>query len=162
MTNSKVVYAGSFDPITNGHLDIIQRLSQSFEHVVVLISSSLQKQYAFDMNERKSFVEESCRQLEKKNISVDAWDGLLVDYMVQNQIYTLAKGLRNARDFEYEIVMDQTNKALNSGIETIYLISSPELSFISSTLVKEIAALGGDVSKFVPPLVEEILIKKLK
>ncbi len=163
MSKSKVVYVGSFDPITNGHLDIIQRLSESFDEVIVLISSSLQKKYLFNLKERKSLVQESCSTLKgAKKIRVDSWDGLLVDYMSENKIKILAKGLRNSRDFDYEIVMDQTNKALYPETETIYMISRAELSFVSSTLVKEIAALHGAVKKFVPPIVEKELLKKFK
>lgn len=163
MSKSKVVYVGSFDPITNGHLDIIQRLSESFDEVVVLISSSLQKKYLFNLKERKNLVEESCGTLKgAKKVRVDSWDGLLVDYMKDNKIKILAKGLRNSRDFDYEIVMDQTNKALYPETETIYMISRAELSFVSSTLVKEIAALKGAVKKFVPAIVEKELVKKFK
>lgn len=161
MSKKRVVYVGSFDPITNGHLDIIERLSQSFDEVTVLISSSLQKKYLFNLKERKKLVADSCKHL-KGAVIVDSWDGLLVEYMKKNKIKILAKGLRNSRDFDYEIVMDQTNKSLYPETETIYLISRAELSFVSSTLVKEIAALKGSVSNFVPAIVKKELELKFK
>lgn len=158
MANSKAVYVGSFDPITNGHLDIIERLSKHFDQVIVLISSSLQKKYLFNLEQRKAMVEKVCVQ--QKNITVDSWDGLLVDYMKQNKIQILVKGLRNSRDFDYEITMDHTNKTLYPEVETIYMIARAELSFVSSTLVKEIASHKGAVGKFVPKIVEAELHKK--
>lgn len=161
MSKKRVVYVGSFDPITNGHLDIIERLSQSFDEVTVLISSSLQKKYLFSLKERKKLVADSCKHL-KGSVIVDSWDGLLVEYMKKNKIKILAKGLRNSRDFDYEIVMDQTNKSLYPETETIYLISRAELSFVSSTLVKEIAALKGSVVNFVPAIVKKELELKFK
>jgi pantetheine-phosphate adenylyltransferase len=144
----RVVYPGSFDPLTFGHLDIIERLSQKFDEVIVLISASTQKKYIFTLEDRKKMTKKVCARF--KNVTVEAWDGLLVDFVKKNKIGIIAKGLRNARDFEYEITMDHTNKKLSSHIETIYLISRPEYSFISSTLVKEIASLGGDLKPFIP------------
>jgi len=144
----KVVYPGSFDPITYGHLDIIERLVQRYDEVVLLISTSSQKKYIFDLDQRKKLAEKICGKY--KNLRIESWDGLLVDYLKKNKITVLAKGLRNSRDFEYEMTMDHTNKTLYPDIETVYLISRPEFSFISSTLVKEIASLDGDLSKFVP------------
>lgn len=155
MNKSKVVYPGSFDPITLGHIDIIERLSKKFDEVVILISSSTQKKYMFNLNERKKLVEEACKEM--KNITVASWDGLLVDYLKENKISVIIKGLRNSRDFEYEVTMDHMNKTMYPNIETAYLISRPEFSFVSSTLVKEIATLKGDLSKFVPKAVLEAL-----
>lgn len=160
-TKTRVVYPGSFDPITFGHLDIISRLSKKFDEVIVLISSSTQKKYIFNIEERKELVARACKST--ANVKVDSTDGLLVDYLKSNQIQILAKGLRNSRDFDYEVTMDHTNKALYPDIETIYLISQPEFSFISSTLVKEIATLGGSLDKFVPKIViQELKSKKTK
>lgn len=158
MSKRRVVYPGSFDPITLGHMDIIERLSEKFDEVVVLISSSTQKKYIFNIKERKNLVEDSCKSI--SNVTVDSWDGLLVDYLKNNKINMIAKGLRNTRDFEYEITMDHTNKSLYPNIETVYLISRPEFSFISSTLVKEISTLKGDLKKFVPSVVIKALNKK--
>ncbi|MES2767658.1 MAG: pantetheine-phosphate adenylyltransferase [Bdellovibrionota bacterium] len=158
MSKTRIVYPGSFDPITLGHLDIIERLSEKFDEVVVLISSSTQKKYIFNFKERKDLVGKACKNFE--NVTVDSSDGLLVDYLKKNKITMLAKGLRNGRDFEYEITMDHTNKTLYPEIETIYLVSRPEYSFISSTLVKEIAMLKGDLKKFVPDIVLKALSKR--
>ncbi len=158
MNKSRVVYPGSFDPITLGHMDIIERLSKKFDEVVVLISSSTQKKYMFSLQERKDLVGKACGDI--KNITVDSWDGLLVDYLKENKISVVIKGLRNSRDFEYEITMDHTNKAMHPHIETAYLISRPEFSFVSSTLVKEIATLKGDLTQFVPSAVLEALKNK--
>lgn len=158
MNKSRVVYPGSFDPITLGHMDIIERLSEKFDEVIVLISSSTQKKYMFNLKERKDLVAQACKSM--KNITVDSWDGLLVDYLKQNKIGVIIKGLRNSRDFEYEVTMDHTNKTMHPNIETAYLISRPEFSFVSSTLVKEIATLKGDLKKFVPATVLKALHKK--
>lgn len=158
MSKKRIVYPGSFDPITLGHLDIIQRLNEKFDEVIVLISSTTQKKYIFDLKEREVLVKEACADI--ANVRVDSFDGLLVDYLKENKIHMLAKGLRNSRDFEYEVTMDHTNKTLYPEIETIYLISRPEFSFISSTLVKEIAMLKGDLKKFVPEVVTRALLKK--
>jgi pantetheine-phosphate adenylyltransferase len=151
----RVVYPGSFDPITLGHLDIIERLQNKFDEVIVLILSSTQKKYLLNLKQRKELVQKSCGS----KVTVDSWDGLLVDYLKTNKINMIAKGLRNSRDFEYEVTMDHTNKTLYPEIETVYLISRPEFSFISSTLVKEIATLKGDLKKFVPKAVLTALKK---
>ncbi len=156
MKKRSVVYPGSFDPITLGHTDIIDRLKEKFDEVIVLISSSTQKQYLFDLKKRKELVSLVCKDI--PNIRVEAWDGLLVDFLKKNSLNVIAKGLRNTRDFEYEITMDHTNKVLHPEIETIYLISRPEFSYVSSTLVKEISLLKGDLSKFVP----EEVVRALK
>lgn len=156
----KVIYPGSFDPLTFGHLDIIERLSRQFDEVVVLISWSSRKKYILDIIERKTAVTKVCQKF--SNVRVDAFEGLLVEYVKKNNINMIAKGLRNARDYEYEMTMDHMNKTLFPDVETLYLISRPELSFISSTLVKEIASLGGDLKKFVPSEVEAYIKKKDK
>lgn len=155
MNKKCVVYPGSFDPITLGHMDIIERLKEKFDEVIVLISSSTQKKYLFDSKKRSELVSLACKNME--NIRVETWDGLLVDYLKKNSLNVIAKGLRNTRDFEYEITMDHTNKVLYPDIETIYLISRPEFSYVSSTLVKEISLLKGDLSKFVPEIVVQAL-----
>lgn len=156
--SKRIVYPGSFDPITLGHMDIIERLQEKFDEVIVLISSSTQKKYLLNLKQRKDLVQKSCG----KGVTVDSWDGLLVDYLKANKINMIAKGLRNSRDFDYELTMDHTNKTLHQSIETIYLISRPEFSFISSTLVKEIATLKGDLKKFVPKAVLTALKKDKK
>src|SRR5690606_10285223 len=119
MNKKSVVYPGSFDPITLGHTDIIERLKEKFDEVIVLISSSTQKKYLFDSKKRSELVSLVCKDM--KNIRVETWDGLLVDYLKKNNLNVIAKGLRNTRDFEYEITMDHTNKVLYPDIETIYL-----------------------------------------
>jgi len=156
--SKKIVYPGSFDPITFGHIDVIDRLAEKFDEVIVLISSSTQKKYIFSLEERKKLVAKLFKS--QKKVFVDSWDGLLVDYLRKKKINILAKGLRNSRDFEYEVTMDHSNKVLFPDIETFYLISRPEYSFISSTLVKEISMLRGDLSKFVPDIVIKELEKK--
>lgn len=158
MIKKRIIYPGSFDPITLGHLDIIERLNEKFDEVIVLISSTTQKKYIFSLKEREALVKKACGHI--TNVTVDSFDGLLVDYLKENKISMMAKGLRNSRDFEYEVTMDHTNKTLYPEIETIYLISRPEFSFISSTLVKEIAMLKGDLKKFVPDVVLAALLKK--
>ena len=143
----RAVCPGSFDPITNGHLDIIKRASAHFDEVVVAVFINSTKQSMFSVEERIEMIKETTKNL--PNIKVDSWSGLLVEYCKANGIDAIVKGLRAVTDFDYELQMSQINLQLK-GIETIFMSTAPEHSFLSSSLVKEIASYGGDVSNYVP------------
>lgn len=143
----RVVCPGSFDPITFGHLDIIKRASSLFDEVVVAVLVNVTKKSLFTVEERISMIREVTGQY--SNVSVDSWSGLLVDYCKQHDIPSIVKGLRAVTDFDYELQMSQINYQLQ-GIETLFMSTSPAHSFLSSSLVKEVANYGGDVSNYVP------------
>jgi pantetheine-phosphate adenylyltransferase len=154
------VYAGSFDPPTFGHLDIIKRASAMFAGLHVVVAQNNRKKYLFPVEERISLMEELCRKM--RNVQVAATSVLVVDYMQESDIKILVRGVRNADDFASEANMALWNKALYAKAETVFLPSSPDLVYLSSSGVKEVIAFGGDFSPFVPPLVCEALTKKLK
>lgn len=157
---SHIIYPGSFDPITNGHVDVIQRLKKNFDKVTVLVASTPQKKSLFSIDERKKLIEDIFDG--KNGIEVDVWDGLLIDYLEKRKCFLVGKGLRSVRDFEYEMDMAYTNQALNKKVDTFFVLTQPNLGFISSTLVKEVASFGGDISKFVPASVAKSIQKKFK
>jgi len=148
---------GTFDPVTNGHLDIIERAAQRFDALVVGVLDNPSKQPLFGVEERVSLLKEATQQL--PNVEVAAFTGLLVDYAKARGVDVVVKGLRAVTDFEYEIQMAQMNHAL-SGVETLFMTTAPQWSFLSSSLVKEVARFGGDVSGLVPPVVAERLREK--
>jgi len=148
---------GTFDPVTNGHLDIIERAAQRFDALVVGVLDNPSKQPLFGVEERVSVLKEATQQL--PNVEVAAFTGLLVDYAKARGVDVVVKGLRAVTDFEYEIQMAQMNHAL-SGVETLFMTTAPQWSFLSSSLVKEVARFGGDVSGLVPPVVAERLREK--
>lgn len=145
------IYPGSFDPITNGHIDIIKRAANIFDKVIVLISHNPSKSPTFAIG-REALTKEALKDL--GNVSVDLWDGLLVDYVRKVEACAIIKGLRAVTDFEYEFQMALTNKALYDGAETVFLTASTENMYLSSSMVKQIARFSGDVSQFVPECVE--------
>lgn len=145
---SKVVCPGSFDPVTNGHLDIIERSSRLFDEVVVAVLVNQSKQGLFDRDERIELLREATEHLD--NIVIDTFEGLLVDYCIEHGITAIVKGLRAVSDFDYELQMAQMNNRL-TGVDTIFIPTSPEYSFLASSLVKEVAQWGGDVAGLVPP-----------
>jgi pantetheine-phosphate adenylyltransferase len=150
----KVVCPGSFDPITFGHLDIIERASSLFDEVVVAVLVNKTKKSLFTVDERMSMIREVTS--EYKNVTVASWSGLLVDYCEANKIQAIVKGLRAVTDFDYELQMSQMNLQLK-GVETLFMSTAPAHSFLSSSLVKEIAAYDGDISGYVPAqLVERV------
>lgn len=154
----RAVCPGSFDPITNGHLDIIARASRLYDvvHVVVMINQS--KKGMFTVDERIGLIREVTSEF--GNIQVEAYHGLLVDFCKQRDIPAIVKGLRAVSDFDYELQMAQMNNGL-SGVETLFIPTSPTYSFLSSSLVKEVAQWGGDISHLVPPIVLEALHERL-
>ncbi|MEW2502095.1 pantetheine-phosphate adenylyltransferase [Amycolatopsis sp. CA-161197] len=152
----RAVCPGSYDPATNGHLDIIERASLLFDEVVVAVGVNKSKKGLFDVEERLEMLREITAPL--PNVRVDSWQGLLVDYCRENDIAAVAKGLRSVSDFDYELQMAQMNREL-TGLETLLMANNPAYGFVSSSLVKEVAALGGDVERLVPPVVFERLRK---
>lgn len=154
------VYPGSFDPMTLGHVDIIERISKVFDQVVVLVSQSSQKTHLFSAIERKQMVEKSLSHL--KNIQVEIHEGLTVDYMHKHKITVIVRGLRAVVDFEYEMTMAAMNKKLDKEIETMLVFASPEYYFVSSRGVKEVARFGGSLDGLVPDSVRDLLIQKIR
>ncbi|WP_413580380.1 pantetheine-phosphate adenylyltransferase [Bdellovibrio sp. HCB288] len=154
------VYPGSFDPITMGHVDIINRVAPLYSEVVILVAQSAQKQSMFTAQERKELIEKSLSHL--KNVKVDFFEGLTVNYMQKHKAQVIIRGLRAVVDFEYELTMAQINKKIAPEIETLLMFASPECYYISSRGVKELAVNGGELNGFVPDVVKEAIIKKLK
>jgi pantetheine-phosphate adenylyltransferase len=154
----RAVCPGSYDPATNGHLDIIERASGLFDEVVVAVLINKSKKGLFSIEERMEMLRKVTAKL--PNVRVDSWHGLLVDYCRQNDIAAIAKGLRSVSDFDYELQMAQMNREL-SGVETLLMANNPTYSFLSSSLVKEVATYGGDVTQMVPEHVYERLTERL-
>ena len=154
----RVVCPGSFDPITYGHLDIVERASSIFDEVVIAVMVNKTKQTLFTVEERIEMTKEVTSRF--PNVKVDSWSGLLVDYCKKNDISIIVKGLRAVTDFDYELQMSQINLQLQ-GVETLFLSTAPAHSFLSSSLVKEIASHGGDVSSYIPAELLERLKDRL-
>jgi pantetheine-phosphate adenylyltransferase len=154
------VYPGSFDPITTGHLDIIERISHIFDHVIVLVAESDQKKYLFTAEERALLL----KQATEKNlkVEVDIFEGLTVEYMRKKKAHVIVRGLRAVADFEYEGTLASMNRRLAPEIETFMIFSRPEYYFISSRSVKEVARNGGDLTGLVPEFIKPELSKKLR
>jgi pantetheine-phosphate adenylyltransferase len=153
----KAVCPGSFDPITNGHIDVIERASGLFDEVVIAVLVNSSKSGLFTIEERISMITDSVKHL--SNVRVDTWSGLLVDYCTSHKIKAIVKGLRAVSDFDYELQMAQTNLQLK-GVDTLLMATKPAYSFLSSSLVREISSYGGDVSSFVPQRVANSLAEK--
>jgi len=154
----RAIYPGSFDPITNGHLDIIERASKIFDEVIVVVLPNLSKNNLFTLDERVDLINTVTQKY--SNVSVDSYSGLLVNYAKENNITNMIKGLRAVSDFEYEFQMALMNKKLNPVVETVFLMTSSANSFLSSSIVKEVVKYGGCISDLVPPEIEKELIKK--
>ncbi len=154
------VYPGSFDPITNGHLDVIERARRLFDQVIVAIATNESKQPLFTLQERTEMVLRTIRPW--KNVCVDDFDGLLVEYVKKRGACAVVRGLRAVSDFEFEFQMALMNRKLNPGVETIFLMPKEEYTYLSSRIIKEIARLGGNVGQFVPSWVASALVRKLR
>ncbi len=152
------VYPGTFDPVTNGHLDLLTRAQQIFDEVIIAISDNPRKKPLFSLEERFGLVSEAVA--ERSHVRVDSFNDLLVSYMLSNEVYFVIRGLRAVSDFEYEFQLASANRRLDSKIETIFLTPLEQNYFVSSSLVREISYYGGDVSSFVPKHVENALRQK--
>ncbi|AFU04258.1 pantetheine-phosphate adenylyltransferase [Nocardia brasiliensis] len=149
---------GSFDPVTNGHIDVFTRAAAQFDEVVVTVMINKNKQGMFSVDERMEMLRESTAHL--PNVRVESWYGLLVDFAKEQNVTAIVKGLRDATDFGYELQMAQMNKKL-SGVETFFIATNPAFGYLSSSLVKEVAAFGGDVVDMLPPSVHKRLLTRL-
>lgn len=156
------IYPGSFDPVTYGHLEIISRASKLFDKLVVLVSVNPTKPSAFSIEERKELLEEVVKSEGLTNVEIDSHEGLLIDYFNQRNADVIVKGLRALSDFEYEFQMAQANRKLCYKAETIFLTAKSENTYLSSSMVKQIAMFGGDVSDFVPECILDRITQRLK
>ena len=154
------VYAGSFDPVTYGHIDIIKRASKIFDRVIIGVAHNIDKMPLFNADERVAMLKKAVRNM--PNVKVDDFGSLAVDYVAKSGTNVLIRGLRMLSDFEYEFQMALTNRKLNPKIETIFLMPNESYSYLSSTLIKEAAILGADIKDFVPDFIAKRLRKKLK
>ncbi len=155
----KAIYPGSFDPVTNGHLDVIKRAARIFDRVIVAVANNTAKKAFLDIDERVKLLKEVTQGI--KNVSIETFDSLVIKYARKKKINVLIRGLRMTSDFDYEFQIARTNRRLAEDIETVFLMPSEHVSFVSSTLLKEIASLNADVSSFVPKAVERKLKERL-
>ena len=155
------MYPGSFDPVTMGHLDIIRRSAKMFDKVLVVVMTNYHKRntYVFSADERVDLLKRCTRDME--NVEVEQYDGLLAEYARQKNAVAVVKGLRAVSDFEYEFQQALTNKKLNSELETIFVTTTAENMFLSSSVVKQVCELGGDISNFVPEEIRDDIIKRI-
>jgi len=154
----RAIYPGSFDPVTNGHLNVIQRASKLFDELYIGVLINSAKNPLFSIDERVSMLKEETKDL--LNVKIISFKGLLVDYCKENDICTIVRGLRAVTDFEYELQIAQTNHVMAPEVETIFLTTSLEYAYLSSSIVKEIASYQGDISKTVPPYVAKFITEK--
>ncbi len=154
------IYPGSFDPLTNGHLDVIQRAAKLFDRVIVAVAQNDSKQPLFTLAERLALVKAAIKHL--PHVEADSFDGLLIEYAARQKAQAVVRGLRAVSDFEFEFQLALMNRKLNENVEAIFMMPKDTYTFLSSRIVKEIARLGGDVSPFVPTHVQTALIRKLK
>lgn len=156
----KAVCPGSFDPITNGHIDIIRRAAELFDEVTVLVVTNPDKKCVFSPEERCTLIEKAIEGI--KDVKVDSFSGLLADYVKQNEMSAIVKGIRSSSDFEYEFQMALANKSLAPNAETVFLTADPRNMYVSSSLIRQIAGFGGDISDFVPKNIAPEIEKRLK
>lgn len=156
----KAICPGSFDPVTYGHLDIITRASKMFHEVIVVVAGNTTKNCSFTPEERVAMIKKCTKDL--PNVTVEHYGGLLAEYAAQKSATAIIKGLRAMSDFEYEFQMALTNKKLNPNVETLFLTTSAENMYLSSSMVKQIALMGGDISSFVPEEIRQDIINRIK
>jgi pantetheine-phosphate adenylyltransferase len=154
----KAIYPGTFDPVTNGHLDIVERAAGLFDQVVIAVAKDNYKNNLFNTEERIRLLESVTKHLE--NVSIAAFDGLLMDFANSQGANVVVRGLRALSDFEFEFQLSLMNKKLNEKVETVFFMTASEYSFISSSIIKQVACLGGSVCGLVPPVVSQALAKK--
>lgn len=160
MAERTAIYPGSFDPITNGHIDILQRTLQLFDNVVVAIAHNVRKKPLFTIEERRDFIMNAVGH--SPRVEVDSFEGLLIHYVQRRGAHIVVRGLRALSDFEYEFQLAHMNRRLGQGVDTMFLMTSDKDFYVSSSLVKEVAQFGGDVSGLVPPGVAEALTERLR
>ncbi|MDA3799405.1 MAG: pantetheine-phosphate adenylyltransferase [Kiritimatiellae bacterium] len=158
--NDTVIYAGTFDPLTLGHYDLIERSAEIFDNVILAVARSTPKNCMFSLEERVDMAR--LATLELDNVEVDVLDGMLVDYAAKRNVRLLIRGLRAYSDFEYEFQMALTNRKLKPEIETMFMMPKEVHSYVSSSIVREIAKAGGDTNDFVPEEVQKMILKKVK
>ena len=154
------IYPGSFDPLTNGHVDIIERGSRIFESIIVAILANVEKTPLFSEKERIEIIRDVFK--DRPNVKVETFNGLLVDYAKRAQAHVIVRGLRAVSDFEYEFQMALMNRHLDPGLETVFMMPAEQYTYISSRLIKEVFTLGGEITGLVPPVVEEKVRAKQK
>lgn len=159
MKSSIAIYPGSFDPVTLGHLDIIRRAAAMFDKLIVVVATNVNKQCSFTPEERRDMILKSTAEL--PNVEVDFFSGLIADYAREHSASAIVKGLRAMSDFEYEFQMALTNKKLNPDVETLFLTTSTQYMYLSSSMVKQIASMNGDISDFVPAAIHDDIIRRL-
>jgi len=157
----RAIFPGSFDPITNGHLDVIERGLKLFDELVIAVGRSPIKNQLFSPEERVEMIEELIRQRKMKGVSVESFDGLTVEYAAKKKADVILRGLRSLTDVQYEFQLAMTNRAV-AGIETVFVMTSEQYGFTSSTLIREVASLGGDLSNLIPENVLKRLRKRMK
>lgn len=150
MPNRRVLYPGTFDPITNGHVDILQRASKMFERLIIAVALDTRKKALFSLAERVEIIKEVVSSLKLSNIEVKEFQGLLVHFAEKEKAYTIIRGIRALSDFEYEFQLSYMNRKMNKNVETIFFPAAEGNDYVSSSFVKEVARLGGDVGDFVP------------
>ena len=153
-----VIYPGSFDPVTNGHLDVARRAARIFDRIVIAVACNAEKNPLFTFEERQALLNETCPDIDNKEVVM--FNGLLVDAVPRFNACAVIRGIRAVSDFEYEFQMALMNRELSARCETLFMMPSPEYSFVSSRLIKEIARCGGDISTFVPPAVAAAVYRK--
>lgn len=158
--NKTVICPGSFDPVTRGHIDIINRAARMFDCVIVGVLVNSSKIPSFSIEERIDFLKEATKELD--NVRVVSFDGLLAEYCRQNNVDAIVRGLRAVSDFEYEFQMALTNKKLNPQLETIFLSADSDAMYLSSSMVREVASMGGDISNFVPECIHDKIVRGLR
>ncbi len=154
----RAIYPGSFDPVTYGHIDIIERAAGIFDELIVAVLDNKAKSPLFSVNERVNILNEVLSNID--NVKILSYEGLLVDFAMANEANVIIRGLRAVTDFEYELQMAQTNNVLNRKVDTMFLTASLKYAYLSSSTVKEVASYGGDISKFVPSYVEKLTHEK--
>ncbi len=154
----RAIYPGSFDPVTYGHIDIIERAAGIFDELIVAVLDNKAKSPLFSVNERVNILNEVLSDID--NVKILSYEGLLVDFAMSNEANVIIRGLRAVTDFEYELQMAQTNNVLNRKVDTMFLTASLKYAYLSSSTVKEVASYGGDISKFVPSYVEKLTHEK--
>lgn len=159
MRERTAVCPGSFDPVTVGHIDIIRRASKMFDRVIVVVMVNAAKNSCFSLEERVQMLRASTAEF--SNVTVDCYNGLLAEYAASKNADAIVKGLRAMSDFEYEFQMALTNKKLSPDVETVFLTTSAENMYLSSSMVKQIASMGGDVSEFVPEVIHKDIVERL-